>query len=118
MKTDLRPTRARAVLALGLAAALVAGCDETLATGSSDRVTGEMRREYLVAASTVGCVLRDERQYGAVEFQAGLTREQTVQITEYYLRRGQAERVPEDPSAVRLTSGPCADTVSREGIRL
>jgi len=71
-------------------------------------VTGEQRADYLAAVASVGCVLRDQRQYGAVEFQSGLTRAQTTELTGYYLGRGEAERLPDDPNAVRLTTGPCA----------
>jgi hypothetical protein len=66
-----------------------------------------MRRDFLDAVATVGCVLRDDRQYGAVEFQAGLSREQAVAIASNYLARGRAERIG-DGNTIRITTGPCA----------
>ncbi|SLN34068.1 hypothetical protein TRL7639_01532 [Falsiruegeria litorea R37] len=89
---------------LGLVAAL-AGCETTTAGGGT--ITPEMRQDYLAAVASVGCVLRDERQYGAVDFQAGLTREQTVAITSGYVARGKAQRV-DDGNSIRITTGPCA----------
>lgn len=95
----------RGILAsFGLIVAL-AGCETTTASGET--ITQEMRQDYLAAVASVGCVLRDERQYGAVDFQAGLTREQTVAITTSYLARGKAQRV-DDGNSIRITTGPCA----------
>ncbi|GAB5436466.1 hypothetical protein [Falsiruegeria mediterranea] len=93
-----------ALASLGLVAAL-AGCETTTSGGGT--ITPEMRQDYLVAVATVGCVLRDERQYGAIDFQAGLTREQTVAITSDYVARGKAQRV-DDGNSIRITTGPCA----------
>jgi hypothetical protein len=89
----------------------LAGCDETgapVTVGSPTGITGEMRADYLDAVASVGCVLRDERQYGAVDFQADLTREETRQITGFYLGSGRAERLASDPDAIRIKAGPCA----------
>ncbi|WP_164657860.1 hypothetical protein [Tropicibacter sp. Alg240-R139] len=86
---------------------VLAGCDVTTTSGAGGTITPELRQDYLVAVASVGCVLRDERQYGAVDFQAGLTREQTVAITTGYLSRGKAQRV-DDGNSIRITTGPCA----------
>ncbi len=94
------------LLAMVAALTLVAACDESATLTSQTGVTSENRQDYLFALASVGCVLNDQRQYGAVEFQADLTREQMLEITAYYLRRGQAERIP-DTEAVRITTGPC-----------
>ncbi|MBO9450248.1 hypothetical protein J7426_08290 [Tropicibacter sp. R16_0] len=96
-----------ALTSLGLVAVL-AGCETTTSSGGGTvTITQEMRQDYLGAVASVGCVLRDERQYGAVDFQAGLTREQTVAITTGYLKRGKAQRV-DDGNSIRITTGPCA----------
>lgn len=83
----------------------LAACETTTAGGGT--ITQEMRQDFLVAVASVGCVLRDERQYGAVDFQAGLTREQTIAIASGYLARGRAERV-DDGNSIRINAGPCA----------
>lgn len=96
-------------LFLGFGAALLlVACDE-LPTNAGDAgvITSEMRRDFLDAVATTGCVLRDDRQYGAVEFQAGLTREQTVAIASSYLARNRAERLG-DGNTIRIMTGPCA----------
>ncbi|WP_417523816.1 hypothetical protein [Marinovum sp.] len=61
---------------------------------------------YDAAVATVGCQLVTEADYGAVQFQAGLTREQTIAITEQRLARDEAVRL--DSGGVRLISGSCA----------
>lgn len=94
-------------VALGALLALAA-CDElSTTTGESGVITREMRVNFLDAVASVGCVLRDERQFGPVEFQAGLTREQVVAIASNLLSRGRAERL-EDGETIRITTGPCA----------
>ncbi|MCV6584930.1 MAG: hypothetical protein OIF47_05305 [Marinibacterium sp.] len=90
-------------LALG-AVTLLSACDELTVPGSG--ITSEMRKDYLDAVASIGCQLRDDRQYSAVEFQAGLTREQTVALTQQYLARGKATRG--DDNVVTITTGPCA----------
>jgi len=85
----------------------LAACDTVPTSGGGGTITQEMRQNYLVAVASVGCVLRDERQYGAVDFQAGLTREQTTAITSGYLARGKAKRI-DDGNSIQITTGPCA----------
>ena len=70
-------------------------------------ITAEMREDYVAAVASIGCVMRDESDYQPVELQAGLTREQALQLTEYHLTWGNAERLPGD-QGVKLTTGACA----------
>nr|WP_280520542.1 hypothetical protein [Phaeobacter sp. J2-8] len=60
---------------------------------------------YDEAVRSIGCTLVSDADYGAVEFQAGLTREQTIAITEQRLAREQAVRL--QSGGVRLTTGAC-----------
>ncbi len=62
--------------------------------------------EYEMAVASIGCELVGESDYLPVEFQAGLTREQSTAITSYMLTTGKAERLPE--GGVKLTTGACA----------
>ena len=99
-------TRCRILAVAAGSLAVLAACDDIAGVPSSGgAITSEMRQDYLAAVASIGCTLRDERQYSAVEFQAGLTREQSVALTEQYLSRGQAVR--EEDNVVRLTTGPC-----------
>ena len=70
-------------------------------------ITPEMRSDYVTAVTSIGCVMRDESDYQPVELQAGLTREQTIQLTEYHLANGSAEKLP-GKEGVKLTIGACA----------
>ncbi|MDQ2091454.1 hypothetical protein [Marimonas arenosa] len=70
-------------------------------------ITPEMRQDYLTAVASIGCVLRDESDYQPVELQAGLTREQALQLTQYHLTWGNAEKLPGD-QGVKITTGACA----------
>ena len=95
------------LLVAGLSA--LSGCDEeAMAALGGATSSAEQRADYLAAVATTDCVLIDQRQYGAVEFQAGLTREETIEITQFYLAFGGAERLEE--GGVRITTGPCAVT--------
>lgn len=85
------------VLALPLA-----GCLDIPPEGTN----AQMVANYDAAVATLGCTLVSDADYGAVEFQAGLTREQAVSITEYKLGLEQAVKL--DNGGVRLTSGACA----------
>lgn len=88
--------------------AALAACDTApTSSGSTGVITNEMRNDYLEAVASIGCVLRDERQYGAIDFQADLTREQTTAITASFLSKGKAERI-EDGNTIRINTGPCA----------
>ncbi len=60
---------------------------------------------YDAAVATLGCQLVSEADYGALEFQAGLTREQAIAITEQKLARDEALRL--ESGGVRLISGSC-----------
>lgn len=94
------------MVSLALVAA-VAGCDDLPISTGNGSISPEMRQDYLAAVASVGCILRDERQYGAVDFQAGLSREQTLAITSSFLSKGKAERLS-DGNSIRITTGPCA----------
>jgi len=61
---------------------------------------------YDAAVASIGCEMVNEPQYRAVEFQTGLTREQTIEMGQYRMAAGAAE--PIAGGGVRLTSGPCA----------
>lgn len=107
MMTDLKNrTGLKTALAGVCALAVLAGCDE-LPGPQGGPSKAEMREEFLLAAESVGCVLADDRQYSAIDFQAGLTREQTLEITQFMLSRGKAKRI-EGTEAVRITAGGCS----------
>ncbi|MDQ2095379.1 hypothetical protein [Rhodalgimonas zhirmunskyi] len=77
-------------LVLGLAgASALSGCLAIPPQG----ISPEMRVDYLTAVASIGCVMRDESDYQPVELQAGLTREQAVQLTQYYLANGKAVKL-------------------------
>lgn len=61
---------------------------------------------YQAAAATIGCKMVGEPDYLAVEFQAGLTREQSTSITSFMLANDRAEKLPD--GGVKITSGACA----------
>ncbi len=56
--------------------------------------------------ASVGCQLRTEREYLAVELQTGMTREQAMQMGQVRLASGAAQQI--EGGGIRLTSGPCA----------
>ncbi|WP_375690525.1 hypothetical protein [Pseudooceanicola sp. LIPI14-2-Ac024] len=66
----------------------------------------EMVEAYDRAVASVGCEMVNEPQYNAVEFQTGLTREQTIEMGQYRMAAGAAE--PIEGGGVRLITGPCA----------
>lgn len=84
------------------ALAALAGCMDLPPEGT----TVESLAAYDEAVASLGCTLVSEADYGAVQFQAGLTREQAVAITEQRLAREQAIRL--EKGGVRLTTGGCA----------
>ncbi len=97
----------KTALLLGLTLIGLAGCDEaTLSALGGGSTSAEQRADFLTAVATTGCVMIDERQFGAVEFQADLTREQSLEIIQLYLTLGKAERL--DDGGVRIVTGPCA----------
>jgi len=85
----------------GLALMSLAACDVP-----PEGTTPENIAEYELAVTSIGCELVSESDYLPVEFQAGLTREQSTAITSYMLSTGKAERLPE--GGVKLTTGACA----------
>ena len=84
-------------------AAVLAGCGAPPEGTSQDNVT-----DYLNAAASIGCELVHDSDYAPVEFQAGLTRQQALDITGFLLAKGEAQSLPE--GGVRITTGPCATT--------
>ncbi|SFD81760.1 hypothetical protein [Roseivivax sediminis] len=58
------------------------------------------------AVSSVGCDLRTESEYLAVELQTGLTRAQLGEMSQYKVETGSAVRL--EGGGVRLTTGPCS----------
>lgn len=62
---------------------------------------------FEAAVATIGCTLTTDADFRTVEFQAGLTRQQVLDIAGQALATGRAERA-EDGKGVRLIAGPCA----------
>jgi len=91
------------IVAAVLCSSVLAGCLAVPPKG----ITPEMRADYVTAVASIGCVMRDESDYQPVELQAGLTREQAVQLTEYHLAKGTAVKLAGD-KGVKLTTGACA----------
>ncbi|MEM7597676.1 MAG: hypothetical protein AAF382_08250 [Pseudomonadota bacterium] len=81
--------------------AIVAGCSAAPEGTSQDNVA-----DFIAAAATIGCELKHDSDYAPVEFQAGLTREQALDISGFLLARGDAQGLPE--GGVRVTAGACA----------
>ncbi|WP_137699943.1 hypothetical protein [Marimonas lutisalis] len=88
---------------VSVAASALSGC---IVMGPSG-VTPEMHEDFVSAAASIGCVMRDESDYQPVELQAGLTREQTLALVQHHLTWGTAEKLPGD-QGVKLTTGACA----------
>jgi len=61
---------------------------------------------YDDAVASVGCVMKTEREYLAVELQTGMTREQTIQMGQARMATGAA--VPVEGGGVMLVTGRCA----------
>ncbi|MEO0370763.1 MAG: hypothetical protein AAF231_04825 [Pseudomonadota bacterium] len=87
---------------LGLVAVL-AGCAVTPEGTSQDNVA-----DFMVAAATIGCEIKYDSDYAPIEFQAGLSKEQALEIAGYLLARGDAQSLPD--GGLRVTAGPCAQT--------
>ena len=88
-------------------AGAVAGCDDVPMAGATGGIGGSLNvAAYDEAVASLGCELVSDADYGAVEFQAGLNREQTLGITDMKLTRGEAERLAD--GGVRIIAGPCA----------
>ena len=92
-------------LRLGLVALLplgfLAGC-----AVPPPSVDSAQQANFDAAVASIGCVLRNERDYLPVELQTGLTRDQVVAMAQYRMASNQA--VPLEGGAVQLTTGPCA----------
>ncbi|ETX14522.1 NADH dehydrogenase [Roseivivax halodurans JCM 10272] len=65
---------------------------------------------YDAAVASVGCDLRTESEYLAVELQTGLTRAQLQEMSDYKVANGAAQRF--ENGGVRLVTGTCAPTVA------
>ena len=61
---------------------------------------------YDDAVASIGCVMKTEREYLAVELQTGMTREQTIQMGQARMATGAA--VPVEGGGVMLVTGRCA----------
>ena len=92
----IRKVMALAGLPLGLAACVMA----------QEGVNEQMIAGYTLAASTIGCELKHDSDYVPVELQAGLTRQQALDITSYMLANDQAVSLPD--GGAKLTTGACA----------
>ena len=97
-----RRIQAPVKLALPVGAMLGITACATLPEGISEQQVAD----YTTAAASIGCVLKHDSDYVPVEFQAGLTREQTQNITVYMLSTDRAGKLPD--GGVRLTTGACA----------
>ncbi len=69
-------------------------------------VSQQQMASFDQAVASVGCQLRTEREYLAVELQTGMTREQAMQMGQVRLASGAAQQI--EGGGIRLTSGPCA----------
>ncbi|HKL64496.1 MAG TPA: hypothetical protein VJ886_00170 [Roseovarius sp.] len=68
--------------------------------------TAEDVARFDAAARSLGCTVRDEGDYLALEIQTGLARQQLLDLAAYRLTTGGAERQPD--GGVKLTTGACA----------
>ena len=93
MKTRL--TAAAALMAL------TAACAMPPEGASPDQVAA-----YDSAVASMGCEMKTEREYLAVELQTGLTRDQTIQMGQYRMSTGAA--VPLEGGGLKLITGACA----------
>lgn len=88
-------------IGMGVTALVLAGCDIPPEGTTVEDVTS-----YQAAVASIGCEMRGESDYLPVELQAGLTRQQTLDLTGYHLATQKAERL--EDGTVRITAGPCA----------
>ena len=86
---------------MGVAALALAGCDIPPQGTNAEDVA-----RYQAAVASIGCVLYGESDYLPVELQAGLTRQQTLDLTAFHLATEKAVEL--DEGGVKLTVGPCA----------
>ncbi len=92
---------ARAAPVMAGAALVLAACG-----GPPEGVSEEMVAEYVAAAATIGCTMKYDSDYLPVELQAGLTRQQALDITTYLVATDRAVNLPD--GGVKLTTGACA----------
>lgn len=85
----------------GLSLPVLAGC-----ALPPDGTTAQNIADYETAVASIGCQMIGESDYLPVELQAGLTRQQALDITKYQLAAGNAEKLP--GGGVKLTTGACA----------
>ena len=90
------------IVLLTVCASALAGCLSVPPQG----ITPEQRADFVLAAASIGCVLRDESDYQPVELQAGLTREQTLTLVQHHLTWGGAVKLPGN-DGIRITTGAC-----------
>jgi len=93
-------TMPRSALAFGALGALAACAVPPPGTSSGDVA------RFDAAARSLGCTLRSEGDYIALEIQTGLARQQLLDLAAYRLSTGGAERLPD--GGVKLTTGACA----------
>lgn len=87
-------------IGLGLAVLALSGCDIP-----PQGTTAEDVARYQAAVASIGCVMYGESDYLPVELQAGLTRQQTLDLTSFHLATGKAVELEE--GGVKLTVGAC-----------
>ena len=69
-------------------------------------VSREQISAYEAAVASIGCEMAHESDYLPVELQAGLSRQQALDITAYEIAAGRAVRLSD--GGVKLTTGACA----------
>lgn len=74
--------------------------------GPPEGVNEQMIADYTAAVATIGCEMKYDSDYLPVELQAGLTRQQALDITSYMLANDKAVTQPD--GGVKLTTGACA----------
>ncbi len=68
--------------------------------------SAEDAARFEAAAKSLGCTLRSEGDYLAMEIQTGLARQQLLDFAAFHLSTGGAVRQPD--GGVKLTTGACA----------
>lgn len=74
--------------------------------GTPKGVNEQMIADYTAAVATIGCEMKYDSDYLPVELQAGITRQQALDITSYMLANDKAVSLPD--GGVKLTTGACA----------
>lgn len=89
------------LLGLGVVVTALSGCDIPPQGTNAQDVA-----RFQAAVASIGCEMVGESDYLPVELQAGLTREQTTQLTSYHLATGKAVEL--ETGGARLIVGDCA----------